>query len=207
MRNLFPRGARRAPLGSMINTKSLVIYGSNLESGLGRKKYTRIISHMINIPNKLLYIFTGLILSDGYINVNFGKNNKCCNSTLDYTINSRFYIKQSLKHKEYILYLFQLLCHYCISPPKLKKAYLKGKSFYAIEFYTRSLPCFTLLRKIYYNGRIKIIPNNIYDYINYESLAHIIMCDGSLMKGGGIVLHLQNFTLKELIFLRNILDI
>ena len=33
------------------------------------------------------------------------------------------------------------------------------------------------------------------------------MCDGALMKGGGIVFHLQNYTLKELIYFANILNI
>lgn len=73
--------------------------------------------------------------------------------------------------------------------------------------YTRSLPCFTILRKHFYNGRIKIVPENLYDLLNYESLAHIIMCDGSFAKGGGILLNLQSFTLKELIFIINVFKI
>jgi hypothetical protein len=198
--------------------KKLVIYGSNLESNLGNNKYTSLISYMINIPNNILYILTGLILSDGYINI--VSNQKKFKEGIKITTNSKFYIKQSINHSEYLLYIYSLLSHYTISPPKLKKSYVKGKSYYAIEFYTRSLPCFTLLRNIFYNGRIKIIPMNnniknknltdnydIYDLINYESLAHIIMCDGSFKIGGGIILNLQNFTLKELIYLLNVLKI
>lgn len=47
----------------------------------------------------------------------------------------------------------------------------------------------------------------VYDLLNYESLAHIIMCDGSFVKGGGIYLNLQSFKLKELIFIMNIFKI
>lgn len=72
---------------------------------------------------------------------------------------------------------------------------------------TRSLPIFTVLRNKFYNGRVKIIPSDIYDFISYEGLAHIIMSDGSHMEGGGLLLHLQNFTAKELIYFSNILKI
>ncbi len=72
---------------------------------------------------------------------------------------------------------------------------------------TRALPCMTLLRYKFYNGRIKIIPEDIYDYLSYEGLAHMIMCDGSLSKGSGIILNLQAFTTKELILLMNVFKI
>lgn len=56
---------------------------------------------------------------------------------LETTINSRLYFKQSLGHIEYIMYVYSLLSHYCITLPKLKEARLGGKTFYAIYFYTR----------------------------------------------------------------------
>ena len=69
-----------------------------------------------------------------------------------------------------------------------------------------ALPCFSLLRYKFYDHRIKIIPDDIYDYLNYESLAHMIMCDGSF-SSKGLTLNLQSFTLKELILLLNVLKI
>ncbi len=66
-----------------------------------------------------------------------------------------------------------------------------------------SLPCFSVLRRLFYKGRVKTLPNNIYDLINYESLAHIIMGDGAFTSKG-IVLNLQSFTCKELCTLINI---
>lgn len=185
--------------------KKLVIYGSNIENNIGYKKYTSIVTYMVNIPNRILYILTGLILSDGHITfVTKTISNKQGITSLK---NSRFYLKQSLNHSEYLLYVFSLLSHYCITLPKTRICYLKGKPFYAIEFYTRALPCLTLLRNKFYNGRVKIIPSDIYDYIDYESIAHMIMSNGSFVRGGGILINLQNFTVKELILLLNVFKI
>lgn len=184
--------------------KELVVYGTNLESNVSKPIYTSIVKSIVNIPNNIFYIIVGILLTDGTIEYNSKKNihNK---NIID--INSRFRLKQSIIHSEYLIYVYLLLSHYCISPPKLKIDKVKGKSYYQLEFYTRALPCFTILRKHFYNGRIKIIPNDLYDLLNYESLAHIIMCDGSFVKGGGIYLNLQSFKLKELIFIINIFNI
>ncbi|KTB26149.1 Intron-encoded DNA endonuclease aI5 alpha [Nakaseomyces glabratus] len=186
------------------NIKDLVIYGLNLESNVGKPNFLKDIKNIINIPNNILYIIVGILLTDGLISYSSKKNldNK---NIID--INCRFRLKQSIKHKEYLIYVYKLLEHYCISPPRLKKDIVKGKEYVQLEFYTRSLPCFTLLRKHFYKGRIKIVPNDLYDLLNYQSLAHIIMCDGSFVKGGGIYLNLQSFLLKEIIYIINIFKI
>lgn len=171
--------------------KSLVIYGSNFESSLGSKNNSSILRYIESIPNNILYILSGLLLSNGYIQIS---NKKSKNNIF----NAKFRLKQSIKDIEYILYVFSLLNHYCINIPKMNKSY--------IELKTKSLPCFTLLKNKFYKGRIKIIPNDIYDYINYNTLAHIIMGNSSFIKGGGIVLNLQ-YPLKELIFFNQILNI
>lgn len=184
--------------------KSLVIYGSNLETTIHEKKYSKIITYYINIPHDILYMLVGIILTDGYIE----KKSKNKNKETKFIVNSRFGLKQSLKHVEYVLSVFNRINHYCTSVPKfIKTKSANGNIYYGVELKTRSLPCFTLLKNHFYNGRIKIIPSDLYDLLNYESIAHMIMSDGSFMKGGGIIIHLQAFTLKELIFLLNILKI
>ena len=184
--------------------KDLVVYGSNLETGVGLPQYTNIIKQIVNIPNNIIYIIVGIVLTDGWIEYSSKKD-------LDkkdiLNINSRFRFKQSIIHSEYVIYVFILLSHYCKSIPKLKLARVKGKTYSQLEFYTRALPCFTILRHIFYKGRVKIVPENLYDLLNYESLAHIIMGDGSYSKGGGLTLNLQSFLVKELIFIINILKI
>lgn len=82
-------------------------------------------------------------------------------ASLKTTYNSRFSFKQSIQHIEYILYTYNKLAHYCISAPKIKVESLKGKLFTAVTFDTRALPCFSVLRDTFYQGRTKIIPENI----------------------------------------------
>lgn len=203
---LFPRSNQKYLVENNI-CKSLVVYGSNIENNIGYKKYTSIVSYMVGISNRILFILVGLILSDGNLEYKStkGKEKKIDKNLV--LVNSRFRFKQSMIHVSYLLYVFSLLSHYCISPPKLKEEIVKGRKYLLIEFMTRSLPIFTILRQKFYNGRVKIVPSDIYDYVSYESLAHIIMSDGSHMEGGGLVLHLQNFTIKELVLLLNVFKI
>jgi hypothetical protein len=39
-------------------------------------------------------------------------------------------------------------------------------------FATRSLPCFTKWYNIFYKNKTKIIPLDLYNYLDYEGLAH-----------------------------------
>uniref|UniRef100_UPI0028E0A07B hypothetical protein n=1 Tax=Perenniporia fraxinea TaxID=1350006 RepID=UPI0028E0A07B len=189
--------------------KSLVKYGSNLESSVNKPKFTSIVSHMINIPNNILSPLVGILLSDGHIEY---KSRKTLNSgkikkgEIYSNINSRFRFKQSMDHLEYLFYVFNILSPYCISYPRSVKTRINRRDFYGVEIFTRALPCFTALRDIFYKNRIKIIPENLYDLLTYEGLAHIIMGDGSF-KFKGILLNLQAFSVKELILFMNVLKI
>lgn len=198
--------------------KELVVYGSNIESTNYLPFYTSIVRNMVNIPNKILYILVGLIISDGWIVYSSKKNldksifNKSLNKKINYEDNlltkhnCRFKFKQSIIHFEYIWHIYTILNHYCSRGPYKIKTTLKGKPFYGIELSTRALPVFSILKRLFYTGRIKTLPYNIYDLIDYSTLAHIIMGDGSFT-GGGIILNLQSFTVKELVTLINIFKI
>lgn len=198
--------------------KELVIYGSNIETTNYLPFYTSIVRSMVNIPNKILYILVGLIISDGWIEYSSKKNlnksifNKSLNKKINYEDNlltkhnCRFKFKQSIIHFEYIWHIYTILNHYCHRGPYKIKTILNGKPFYGIELSTRALPVFSILKRLFYTGRIKTLPYNIYDLIDYSTLAHIIMGDGSFT-GGGIVLNLQSFTVKELVTLINIFKI
>ena len=195
--------------------KSIVIYGSNLQSSINLPKFTSIVSYMVNIPNNILSPLVGILLSDGHIEyksrktLNSGKEIsyfKTKNSKIYSNINSRFRFKQSIDHLEYLYYVFNILSPYCISYPRLVKTRVNCRDFYGIEVITRALPCFTVLRDMFYRGRNKIIPENLYDLLTYEGLAHIIMGDGSI-KFNGILLNLQAFSVKELILFINVLKL
>lgn len=208
--DVFPR-SNRFYLKPNNECKELVIYGTNLESCVGLPKFTSIVTYMVDIPDNIRFIITGILLGDGYIKTTFNPKKKMnirkVHEVLNYTYNSRFSIKLSIKDIEYLLYIFNKLSHYCISSPKIKIETLNNKKFKQVTFDTRALPCMSEFRDLFYEGRRKIIPKNIYDLINYESLAHMIMCDGSLSNGKGLILNFQCFTVKELIYLINVFKI
>lgn len=189
----FPR-ANRNYLPENKKCKDLVVFGSNLSSTIGYPYYTIIIRHMIKLPTNIYDMLVGILLSDGWLSIN--KQN-----------NARFSFKQSLARFKYLYFVFNKLSHYCSAYPYLVKTNLKGKTFFAVAVTTRTLPCFTELYDLFYVKGIKIVPLNLFDILTYEGLVHWICGGGSLTKGGGIYLNTQSFTVKECVFIINVLII
>jgi len=181
-----------------LECKELVVYGTNLLSTINYPYYTKIIRYLVNIPNNIIYPLIGILLSDGNISVE---------SNSKYKVGGKFRFKQSLDKYEYVHKVHCLISHYCSSYPRFVKSRVNRKNFYGIEIITRSLPCFLELHKKFYKRGKKRVPEDLYDNLTYEGLAHWIMGDGSFVKGGGLYIHTQSFSVKECVFIMNILYI
>ena len=151
------------------STSALVIWGHYLPFYVGTGKLTKQVSGMIKFPPYQKGILIGLILSEGWLRF-ASKTSK----------NALLGFKQFLSHSEYVWFVFNLLSHYCSSSPKLTTGIILGKRYWGLEFFTRSLPCFTEIHTIFYANGIKIIPEYIYNLLTPVGLAHLIM-------GGGMV--------------------
>ena len=103
-------------------------------------------------------------------------------------------------------FVFNILCHYCNSFPTLSKSNGGGSTFLRVRFYTRSLLCLTGIHSLFYVGKVKIIPDNIYDLLTPVAIAHWIQGDGT-KHGNGLVLCTDSYTIGEIVTLINVLII
>lgn len=78
-----------------------------------------------------------------------------------------------------------------------------------MAFNTRTLPCLQEFRTDFYackpnsSSFLKIVPKNLYDYLNYEMLAHWIMGDGT-RKENAKVLKTDSFSVQDVVFIMNV---
>jgi len=84
--------------------------------------------------------------------------------------------------------------------------YIEVKKNLALTVQTKQLTCLNEFYYLFIFNDKKIIKEELYNYIDYISIAHWIMGDSS-KKNKGIILCTDNFKLKEVIILMNILKI
>lgn len=128
-------------------------------------------------------IILGTILGDGYLEFN-----GC--------VGTRLQIKQSVRHKEYVFWMYKKLRNLCRTGPKQRP---DTKQWY---FSTRALRDLTLTQNIFYKNRKKRIPGDIADIlISPLTLAVWYMDDGSLdfrpKSHCAIMLHTDSFSLVD----------
>jgi len=162
---------------------SLVVFGTNLQSTVG-KKYTNKQLAMVRLTPFTRSVIIGLILSDGWL-IRASRPN------------ARLGFKQSLSHASYVWFVFNLLSHYCFSYPSLVIGIRAGNRNYALQFFTRSMPCLTELHSLFYPAGKKVIPSNIYDLLTPVALAHLIQGDGQTARHGLVLCTNSIFFFKK----------
>jgi hypothetical protein len=138
---------------NIINTypKALIVYGTNL-SFVGYYKYMTLEIKSVVIPNYILPVFIGIILSDA-------------NISKSYRAHARLQFRQTNNHIDYFNFMFFKLSNYCFKPPYKIKIIKHKKEQQGLGFTTRSLSCITELHNIFYINNKKIIPSNLYDLL------------------------------------------
>lgn len=163
-----------------------------------KSKLTNLERTNIVLTSRQKSILIGIKLSDGWMQSRHGWN-------------PRIAIKQSVKNFNYLWIIFEDLASLCSIYPYSTKNLKKGKLFYSITLQTRQLNCLILIRSLFYteiskNKFIRAIQFDLFYYLDYISLAHWIKGDGA-KHNNGIVLCTDGFTIKEVVFLINILYI
>jgi LAGLIDADG DNA endonuclease family/NADH dehydrogenase len=174
---------------------NLVKWGTNLTSTVCQGRFTKQIFSMIQLPPNIESVIIGLLLSDGFISFSSSSSK-----------NARLGFEQSLANFGYLWSVFILLSHYCSSFPHLVIRKRSDKITYSLKFYTRSMPCFTELHKIFYEKNIKLIPTKIYNLLSPLAFSHMIMGDGTKLNQG-LSLCTESYSIKDNLILLNVLII
>jgi hypothetical protein len=182
----------RSFLFNLCFSKALVPYGTNLSSTVGSPRFTASERKSIKIPNNILPVFIGIILSDA----NISKSNKA---------DARLQFKQTIKNIRYFYSVFYKLSHYCSKGPYITRTIVHKNLQIGLGVTTRSLPCITELYDLFYIDNIKRIPHNLFDLLSWEALAHWISGDGTY--NSGVRIQTECFTVKEVVFIVNVLII
>lgn len=142
-------------------------------------------------PHELdvISVIFGLLLGDGYANNRSGEG-------------VRIAVKQSIIHKEYLLFLYNFFFDrgYCTNlKPREYKRTIKGrdKIYLGYEFNTYTFRSFLWIYDSFYKKGKKILPLNIEKHLNELTLSIWIMDDGG-WTGEGVRISANSFTYEEL---------
>ncbi len=104
------------------------------------------------------------------------------------------------------MHVFNLLSHYSSSYPHTTIGKRNNTIVYGLEFFTRSLPCFSQIHSLWYCQGTKVLPYHLFDYLTHIALANWIMDDGTRNRYG-LILCTDSYSLKDIMLLINILII
>jgi len=185
------------------NNSSVVVWGTNLESGVGKGKITNVVRKMYDLPRYQSSVILGLLLSDGWTIYSSSTRKSGVDES---KLNARLGFKQSLDKFYYFFSVFNDLAHYCSSFPYLNTGKRNNTITYALVFQTRALPCLTKYHQLFYVNGKKIVPKDIYNLLDPVVLTHWICGDG-VAKTGGLGLCTDSYSIEEVVKLVNVLII
>jgi len=113
-------------------------------------------------------------------------------------ITARFRVHHGIRQKEYVLWKYETLKDFVLKEPKEiswmnPKRFIKETSWY---FHTRSLEELGILYHYFYKNGTKILPKDIFNFLNPKMIAVWFMDDGS-NNGNSITLNTHSFSKEE----------
>lgn len=113
--------------------------------------------------------------------------------------NANFKVEHGLKQKEYVFWKYEVFKEWVTTPPKMSVRYDENRLPYEKSWWFRTLrhPEITIFHEKFYVGGIKIVPQDIENFLDPIAFAVWIMDDGSLSKGK-IDISTYSFKLKEI---------
>ena len=140
----------------------------------------RILRRQLAMTPRQRSVVLGTLLGDAHLSVNAGGKN------------FRLQISQGSAQKEYVLWKYEILRNFVLSPPAY---YGKTDSW---RFRTISHQSFTALQHKFYQGRRKILPENLVEILQDPlALAVWFMDDGTRFPNGSLTINTQSFTEDE----------
>nr|AAN04064.1 Orf207 [Amoebidium parasiticum] len=131
-------------------------------------------------------------------------------NVLEWKWKPTYWIQTGWSKLSFLWHVYLELISLTSSFPGIRQSIVRGKSHNSHSFDTKNLQCLNELSNILYtniNGKmVKSIKGELFDYLNYRTLAYMIMGDGA-RKNKGFVICLENFTLQEVVLLLNMLAI
>lgn len=146
--------------------------------------------NLTELPPHLREILLGMVLGDAHIG-RYG------------TGHARIRFMQGVRQRVFIEHLFALFQDWRWAKELNARVRRKEeKTYTALWFATFTHPVFTQLHEIFYrprpsgNGWIKVIPDQVAEWITPRVLAYHVMCDGSRNKKS-LIIHTDGYTKKQ----------
>lgn len=144
------------------------------------------------LPDPIKSILIGILLGDGYI------------YRSSPTRNSRFEMSFGQHFQPFAEKIGELFKEFMSNPVKAVKINLKGKTYVNYRLKTSSLPVFNQYHDMFYKwdsekGKyLKVVPDNISEFMDPIVLAYLIMTDGNFDKDRNRVrIYTNSFTKEE----------